>query len=206
MKIFNNVDGQARLIENIADGVNTDDAVAVGQLPTNVIFESTYSSVILTVLNQTSTNGASNGTITKTDLCANRYANNCSYISDGTNNFCSITETGYFKCSICGSVNFRNVLSTTGLSYFDMVINLLDLSNKSLSYVGSSLYQRPYWYEANTASGNNNIFLPFNYERIYLNSNGTLNIGCYISWNINTSNSTFRSIEIVCPKLTVARV
>lgn len=212
MKIYNNIDGQARLVENIADGVNTDDAASVGQVISgvnNVVFVGGVNSY--TVWNQTSTNTDANTTVTKTSLFTTRHTLNCSYVSDGTNDVFSTTELGYFRAVFTGTARLDVVYSGTTLRrfYARTLAYVTDSTSKSVTNSGNAEYTDivdfmrdsdddalDYMYTGTT----------FQYERIYQNTSGTLKIGAYLDCTMYTLSSTTRTFSILYPRLIVTKL
>ena len=88
MKIYNNIDGQARLVENIADGVNTDDAASVGQVNASSYSPVRYSASrynqILAVSYGTGVTGTATYYLTRAQLLESEYASGCTNNTSGT--------------------------------------------------------------------------------------------------------------------------
>ena len=88
MKIYNNIDGQARLVENIADGVNTDDAASVGQVNASSYSPVRYSasrSTELTLPLVASDIGTSTTYVTRSQLVQGQYLSGCTQNTSSTN-------------------------------------------------------------------------------------------------------------------------
>ena len=89
MKIYNNIDGQARLVENIADGVNTDDAASVGQVNASsyspVRYSASRGTQILAVSYGTGVTGTATYYLTRAQLLESVYASGCTNNTSGTN-------------------------------------------------------------------------------------------------------------------------
>ena len=89
MKIYNNIDGQARLVENIADGVNTDDAASVGQVNASsyspVRYSASRETQILAVSYGTGVTGTATYYLTRAQLLESVYASGCTNNTSGTN-------------------------------------------------------------------------------------------------------------------------
>ena len=212
MKIYNNIDGQARLVENIADGVNTDDAASVGQVISgvnNVVFVGGVNSY--TVWNQTNYNTNVSTSITKTSLFSTRHTLNCSYVSDGTSDVFSTTELGYFRAVFTGTVRAYVTYSGTALRRFYMYAQpyITDSTNKSVILAGNSEYTEVfnYMYDSN----DDYLFYKyhgstFQHERIFNNTSGTLKIGAYMNCILQTLSSTNRRFDIVYPKLIITKL
>jgi hypothetical protein len=169
--------------------------IFVGGIPSDV-----------TVWNQTSTNGDLIATVDKTSLFTSRYTNNCSYISDGTNDVVQITEIGYFRVVFTGSYIFNALYSSSGVYSFNLRPYLLDTTSKAVIVPSTDeLFDiRRYFGTTNT----NAVYITesFSMERIYYNSSGTLNVGAYIWCNISTTNASSRGFFIYYPRLIVTQL
>ena len=206
MDILTNLDGKGLKATNFADGTADTDLATVGQINSSfapVIFEGSVDSYI--VWNQTSTNTSINTTLNKTELFTSRYANNCSYISDGTNDVVEITQTGFFKATLTGHCEYYAVLAGTGFISMQSLIYLIDPTNKAVVFNGGDQSSQVLFF-LNTITGTQRADIPFSVTRIYHNTSGTLKIGAYIYCYINTTNASSRSFVIVYPTLTVTRV
>ena len=87
MKIYNNIDGQSRLVENIADGVNTDDAASVGQVNASSYSPVRYSASRDTSLYVASADAAGYGSVilTRAQLIESEYTSGCTSNTRETN-------------------------------------------------------------------------------------------------------------------------
>ena len=205
MDILTNLDGKGLKATNFADGTANTDLVTVGQINSSfapVIFEGSVASYI--VWNQTSTNTYINTTLNKTALFTSRYANNCSYISDVTNDVVEITQTGFFKATLTGHCAYYAVLASTGFIEMNSAIYLTDPTNKAVVFSGATGLS--VLNQINSITGIQHTKTPFSVTRIYNNASGTLKIGAYIYCYLNTTNASSRSFSIVYPTLTVTRV
>ena len=206
MDIHNSIDGKGLKATNFADGTADTDLATVGQLGGGfpVIFEGNVNSY--TVWNQSSTNTSLNATLNKTTLFTSRYTNNCSYISDGTNDVVQITEIGYFRVVFTGSYIFNALYSSSGLYSFNLRPYLLDTTSKAVIVPSTDeLFDiRRYFGTTNT----NAVYITesFSMERIYYNPSGTLNVGAYMYCSISTVKAATRSFFISHPRLIVTRV
>ena len=205
MDIHNSIDGKGLKATNFADGTADTDLATVGQLGGGfpVIFEGNVNSY--TVWNQSSTNTSLNATLNKTTLFTSRYTNNCSYISDGTNDVVQITETGFFKATLTGTFYYYAVITSTGFIAMQSDIYLTDTTGKAVVSNGSNTSAKAmYFFPA--IPTNNYCKIPFSLTRIYNNISGTLKIGAYIVCNIGTTNTSSRQFVIEYPTLTVTKV
>ena len=159
-----------------------------------------------TVWNQTSTNTNLTTTVDKTSLFTSRYTNNCSYISDGTNDVVQITETGFFRVVFTGLYVFQAVYGSSGTYSFSLIPYLLDSTSKAVIRPSFSELLSISRFFGVTNTGGTYIQDSFSMERIYYNSSGTLNVGAYINCSLGTSNSATRSFYIYYPRLIVTRV
>ena len=207
MDIHNNIDGKGLKATNFADGTADTDLATVGQLGggSPVIFVGGISPGV-TVWYQTSTNTNLTTTVDKTSLFTSRYTNNCSYISDGTNDVVQITETGFFRVVFTGLYDFRAVYGSSGTYSFNLRPYLLDTTSKAVIVPSTNELFNIRRYFGNTNTGVVLITESFSMERIYYNSSGTLNVGAYIWCNISTTNASSRSFFIYYPRLIVTRV
>ena len=206
MDIHNNIDGKGLKATNFADGTANTDLVTVGQINSSfapVIFEGNVASY--TVWNQSSTNTYISTNVTKTSLFTSRYANNCSYISDGTDDVVEITQTGFFKAILTGYCAYSATLSSNGLILMNSVIYLTDPNNKAVVSSGVNKHSSVLS-QINSITGYQYTRTPYSVTRIYHNTSGTLKIGSYISCSMDTTNASNRSFTIVQPTLTVTRV
>ena len=85
MKIYNNIDGQSRLVENIADGVNTDDAASVGQVNASSYSPVRYSASRGTQIYVASADSSSSVILTRAQLIESEYTSGCTSNTSGTN-------------------------------------------------------------------------------------------------------------------------
>ena len=209
MDIHNNLDGKGLKATNFADGTANTDLATVGQLgggsTSPVIFEGGYNGDY-TVWNQSSTNTAISATLNKTSLFPLQYANNCSYISDGTNNVVQITETGFFKATLFGTVFFKIHHSSPGLSFYFIQAFLEDSSSKSVINTGVSTNAQLHANIATSQTGTNFQRNNFYIERIYSNPSGTLNIGAWLFCMIDSTNATTRGLHLYYPRLIVTKL
>ena len=203
MDIHNSIDGKGLKATNFADGTADTDLATVGQFAP-VIFEGSVASY--TVWNQTSTNTFSNATLNKTTLFTSRYANNCSYISDGTNDVVEITQTGFFKATLTGFCAYTATLSSNGLILMNSDIYLTDPTNKAVVFSGVNIKSDVSIYKKHSLIGARSSNIPFSVTRIYHNTSGTLKIGAYIYCYISTSNTSSRQFLLHYPRLIVTRV
>ena len=209
MDIHNSIDGKGLKATNFADGTANTDLATVGQLgggsTSPVIFEGGYNGDY-TVWNQSSINTSLNTNLTKTSLFTSRYTNNCSYISDGTNNVVQITETGFFKATLFGTVFFKIHHSSPGLSFYFIQAFLEDSSSKSVINTGVSIDAQLDvnigTSQTGTDSQRNNLYI----ERIYSNPSGTLNIGAWLFCMIDSTNATTRGLHLYYPRLIVTKL
>ena len=207
MDIHNSIDGKGLKATNFADGTADTDLATVGQLGggSPVIFVGGISSDV-TVWNQTSTNTNLTTTVDKTSLFTSRHTNNCSYISDGTNDVVQITETGYFRVVFTGSYVFQANYSSSGKYSFSLIPHLLDSTSKAVIVPSTDeLFDIRRFFGATNIGG---IYIQdsFSMERIYYNSSGTLNVGAYIWCDISTTNASSRSFYIFYPRLIVTQL
>jgi len=203
MDILTNLDGKGLKATNFADGTANTDLATVGQFAP-VIFEGSVASY--PVWNQTSTNTFSNATLNKTTLFTSRYANNCSYISDGTNDVVEITQTGFFKATLTGYCEYYAAFSISGYMDMNSDIYLTDPTNKAVVFSGVNIKSDVLIYKTNTIVGIQHTRTPFSVTRIYNNASGTLKIGAYIYCYISTTNTSSRQFLLHYPRLIVTRV
>ena len=184
-------------------GVNSAGDSIIGVEP--IIFiggiQNTYN-----VWNQSNTNNNVTTTVNKTILFTTRYTNNCSYISDGTNNVVQITDTGYFRAIFTGMLILQFNHSSGGIFDFLLRPYLTDVDGKSIIFSTTDKKIDVGRLINPTNIGLNHFYLPFSMERIYRNVSGSLTIGCYCYCYMNTINSITRYYGINASQLTVTRV
>jgi hypothetical protein len=163
-------------------------------------------SIGVTVWSQSSTNTNLTTTVDKTSLFTSRYTNNCSYISDGTNDVVQITEIGYFRVVFTGLYAFEVVYGSSGTYSFSLIPYLLDSTSKAVIRPSFPELLGISHFFGVTNIGGTYIQDSFSMERIYYNSSGALNVGAYINCSISTLNSSTRSFYIYYPRLIVTRV
>ena len=166
-----------------------------------VIFEGSVASY--TVWSQSSTNTNLTTTVDKTSLFTSRYTDNCSYISDGTNDVVEITQTGFFKATLTGYC--EHYVTGTGYIFMRSIINLIDPTNKAVVFNGGTQSSQVV-FNLDTITGARSSNIPFSVTRIYHNTSGTLKIGAYIDCYISTTSASYRHFYIKYPTLTVTRV
>ena len=159
MKIYNNIDGQARLLENIADGVNTDDAASVGQVNASSYSPVRYSASRDTQISVASAASSGDVYLTRAQLIESEYTSGCTSNTSGTNlvnlstgvyfiNFdCTFYLTSpnqayypdllsfYIFCQIQSSVGFADGVG--------QLFSRNGIQKKTPSVVGEYVYQIP---------------------------------------------------------------
>jgi hypothetical protein len=166
MKIYNNIDCQARLVENIADGVNTDDAASVGQVNASSYSPVRYSASRDTQLYVASADSTGDVYLTRAQLIESEYTSGCTSNTSGTNlvnlstgvyfiNFdCTFylnsSNQAYYPDLLAFQV-FCRIQSSVGFA--DGVGQLFSrngIQKKTPSVVGEYVYQIPMYMGNNT--------------------------------------------------------
>ena len=197
MKIYNNIDGQARLVENIADGVNTDDAASVGQVNASsyspVRYSASRETQILAVSYGTGVTGTATYYLTRAQLLESVYASGCTNNTSGTN--LVTVPSGVYLVTF----NLNSYVNNHNLYDYRVRIGIRIDSNVGFADGVGSLYARFEYIKPVSAEHTVNTYIPITTSRIVnVASSAELGFNAYFqvqranegtyTWSINSSN------------------
>ena len=166
MKLYNNIDGQARLVENIADGVNTDDAASVGQVNASSYSPVRYSASRGTQIYVASADSSSSVILTRAQLIESEYTSGCTSNTSGTNLVNLPTGVYFINVDLTFSLISSNQAYYPDLLVFQIYCGIQSsvgfadgvgqlysrngIQKKTPSVVGEYVYQIPMYMGNNT--------------------------------------------------------
>ena len=203
MKIYNNIDGQARLVENIADGVNTDDAASGGQVNASSYSPVRYSASrynqILAVSYGTGVTGTATYYLTRAQLLESEYASGCTNNTSGTN-LVTVPSGVYLVI-----FNLNSYTDNHYLYDYGVLIGIRINSNVGFADGVGSLYARFRYVKPVSVDHTVNKYIPITTSRIVnVASSAVLGFSAY--FQVQRANETTYTWYIYSSNYSVVKI